>query len=150
MILILETEIKEKEKIANVEINILENGDIVLRSLVAKLKMLGYPLDHAVVSYYSVQEQFFVHCGNDPLPKSAFVPAYEIEKEKVLTIKCRSTITPNISQMQMGTNMVWNNFNTTPDQKIVPGKVARRTKERKIGTYFVTNFKKNLIFNSFV
>lgn len=119
----------EKELIQGVKAEKLPNGDLTLCSIVNELKKIGYPVEGAMVSYLSTAEQLFVHCGNEPLPATSVVPAYEVEKEKRVTIKFRSGLKPSYSTQQNNSATT----NNTNANNSTPVKQGRRTKERKIG-----------------
>ena len=47
-------------------------GDIQLSGILAFLKGIGYPLENAMVYYFSNIGDIHVYCGNDPLPSTTY------------------------------------------------------------------------------
>jgi len=81
---------EEKELIKNTKLHLLPTGDIYLPSLMTDLKKLGYPIEGCPVSYYTKEEDIFVYCGIDPLPKTSVIPKSELKQGARITIKIRN------------------------------------------------------------
>ncbi|CAG9315074.1 unnamed protein product [Blepharisma stoltei] len=124
----------ENELVSNVtEPHLVCNcvSEVLLAPLINYLKTLGYPLDNAMIWYYSPTARLNVYCGNDPLPFSISIPMFEIKDNK-LSLICRGAI-----RNKFGTVVT---LGSTPSAKSKPDeeasndqKSSRRTKERKIG-----------------
>ncbi len=115
----------EKEKIRGVETNILKNEDILLFSLVSKLKSIGYPLENGRISYFSPLEKIYIMCGNEPLPKNKVIPFQEYSGSPSITLKVKNG----------GSSTGFTNQQTYMGglPEMPANKASRRTKERKIG-----------------
>ena len=94
----------------------LENGDLLLPGVVFRLKQLGYPLENAIVYYYSFQIGAFIGCGHDPLPKHCLLPKEEYEHDKTIKLRFKTGLKSEYC-----------------DSPAREGKAQKRTKERKIG-----------------
>eukprot|EP00357_Protocruzia_adherens_P000120 CAMPEP_0115020620 /NCGR_PEP_ID=MMETSP0216-20121206/30287_1 /TAXON_ID=223996 /ORGANISM="Protocruzia adherens, Strain Boccale" /LENGTH=203 /DNA_ID=CAMNT_0002392595 /DNA_START=493 /DNA_END=1104 /DNA_ORIENTATION=- len=126
----------EKELVQDVEASTVTGGDLLLSDVVATLKQIGYPLEGAMISYFSEQEKFLVHCGSDPLDSSAVMARNEYEARRRIALKFRPGMKPYTSQGSSSSVTGANPTGPTQgtgapaNQKQAPN---RRTKERKIG-----------------
>ena len=91
---------------------------------------MGYPLDSAIMSYYSDIQKLFVYVGNDPVPKSAFIPTSELLETGRLTIRVRrgAAKDDNINTITLRLKGKGKEIDGSTSPKS-----GRRTKERKIG-----------------
>lgn len=100
----------------------LDNGDIILQSIVNQLKQCGYPLENSIVSYYSPEIKAFLHCGFDPLPRHSYIPSNDYKLTKKVQVKFKDGFKSEYAD---------DNDATANDPKDVAAN--KRTKERKIG-----------------
>lgn len=124
----------ETELIVNVsDPNLVYNShsEIILTPIINYCKSIGYPLENAMIWYYSPTARLKVYCGNDPLPYSISIPTFEMTNN-VLALKCRGAI-----RNEFGTVVTLGSPSTgkikQEEEAITSHKSSRRTKERKIG-----------------
>lgn len=125
----------EKELILNIsEPNLTFNShsEIILTPLVNHLKSIGYPLENAMIWYYSPTARLKVYCGNDPLPYSISVPIFEL-LNNTLTLQCRGAIRNEFGTIVTLGSPSSGKIKPEEEDAITSHKSSRRTKERKIG-----------------
>ncbi|CAG9312445.1 unnamed protein product [Blepharisma stoltei] len=107
------------------------SGEVLLSPLVSYLISLGYPLENAIIWYFSPTARLNVYCGSHPVPFSIAIPLFELRDGSLLLI-CRG-IAKNefgptlnmVSHADTRMKQEHDNFNNHS--------ASRRTKERKIG-----------------
>ena len=124
----------ETELIQNItDPNLLYNShsEVILTPLINYLKSLGYPLESAMIWYYSPTARLKVYCGNDPLPFSISIPTFEMTNNSLI-LMCKGAI-----RNEFGTIVTLGSTSTgkikQEEEAITSHKSSRRTKERKIG-----------------
>merc|ERR1712032_1336487 len=92
-------------------------------------KGIGYPLENAMVYYYSNIGDIHVYCGNDPLPTTTYLPFSELNNGR-LKLRCRETLVN-----EFGTVITVGSYPTLPSYELESkaSSKEKRTKERRIG-----------------
>lgn len=129
------TEIELIPKIGKPHLEITENGEIILSSLIDYLKDLGFPLYNSLVFYYSATSGIWIYCGNDPISDKILVPWADL----------LNGLNGTPMKLQINCKKLWNEISTNtcsttvsyrykpPKTEPVINLLPNRNQERKIG-----------------
>jgi len=114
----------ETEIVPCVEVNI-SDGQVKLNEVIAKLKILGYPLTGSMISVYSNNAEEYVCFGADPLDSNIIIDRDQF-KNNFLNLRCVC----NIEEKNLGIRSGGGRLSRGNSLDL---RKSKRTKERKIG-----------------
>jgi hypothetical protein len=114
----------EKELIPNLNVALNNDGKLILKDLILKLKNCGYPLTGANIRLFSKEVNEYVYIGSDPINENIVIDDFNFNF-KLLKIQAVCYIEEKYLSK--------NNSNPLSRNNSMVDKKAKRTKERKIG-----------------
>jgi len=74
----------EVDIIKSLPVEVLNDGNIIVESIITQLKQRCYPLDNAKISYWSSAMEIFTYCGIDPLARHYVMDKIDQDENSVI------------------------------------------------------------------